>query len=79
MQLVPESEPTAHGFDYLQPGVNGVIGIGDKLQLEPRCFFRDARQSFQTIPREDNSPRFSSSKQLVELVDWRIAQPANFL
>jgi hypothetical protein len=44
--------------------VDGVIAVGDKLELEPSFFLGDRWHINQTYPK-NNSPLFARSKQIV--------------
>ena len=63
--LFPQAKSPGHCLDGNQTGVDGVIGVGDKLKFEPGCFLGDGRHAFQTKPIPNNSPQFARSKQFV--------------
>jgi len=46
-----------------------VFRVGDKLQLQSRFFLCDRWHIFQTLIPENNSPLFSSSKQILMFRD----------
>ncbi len=39
--MFQEVEAAGHGLDGDQPGVDGVLGVGDELEFEPGIFFGD--------------------------------------
>jgi hypothetical protein len=45
--------------------VDGVIAVGDKLELEPSFFLGDRWHINQTKYPKNNSPLFARSKQIV--------------
>jgi hypothetical protein len=44
--FVPQPEAAGHGLDGDQAGVHGVVGVGDKLKLEPGFFLGDDCRAF---------------------------------
>jgi hypothetical protein len=50
--------------------VDGVIAVGDKLELEPSFFLGDRWHINQTYPK-NNSPLFARSKQIVMFGGWQ--------
>ncbi len=60
--LLPQPEATGQGLDGHQSRMDGVIGVGDELQLEPGLLLGDGRHDFRTLPAGRNSPPIASSK-----------------
>jgi hypothetical protein len=61
----PQPEAPGQGLHGHQSRLNRVVGVGDKLQLEPGCFRGDRRHVNQTLRPQNNPPQFASAKHIV--------------
>jgi hypothetical protein len=52
--VVSEVEAAGHGLEGEQAGVDGMVGVGDELELESGVFFGDCRHAVETKPPERN-------------------------
>lgn len=69
--LVPEAKPSGHRLDGDQSGMNGRLGVGDKLKFEARVLLGDRGHIGQTLRRKKNSPEIARSMRIVMIrVTW---------
>ena len=69
-RLVPKIDPAGHGLDDDEPGVDGMVDIGDELEFEASVFLGDGSHVSETKRTKINSPpRITRNDFGVQVVD----------